>query len=275
MIYQCPANTPRGHRLDGWILNRVSQAPRSRREPYDLTRGRGDNQTRLRQLREMSSHRIPSPASNPCAHGRPNFRTRAVPRDTTPMPSPPLMGVGAHVRGHTGSRSAQRPEYSQHTRREGSHLPSEMVFRDPGAGRNQLFQFKEGKWSRTNNNKLKDPEWAFDHIRGLRLGPRGWTQLEEDYQYIWPLNSIREADHLMPYSTLVASSPEETRRYSNPSIIRLSQKLFYHLPTKKSFCILESSNGRHIIYFEQPKTPRIWGWAPTSDEVGPPRPWRT
>ncbi|CAL8402543.1 unnamed protein product [Gadus morhua 'NCC'] len=149
------------------------------------------------------------------------------------MPSPPLMGVGAHVRGHTGSRSAQRPEYSQHTRREGSHLPSEMVFRDPGAGRNQLFQFKEGKWSRTNNNKLKDPEWAFDHIR------------------------------------------EETRRYSNPSIIRLSQKLFYHLPTKKSFCILESSNGRHIIYFEQPKTPRLWDWAPTSDEVGPPRPWRT
>ena len=274
MIYQCPANTPRGHRLDGRSLNRVSQAPRSRKEPYDLTRGRGDTLTRLRQPREMSSHGFLSPASNTHAQGGPNFRTRTAPRDTTPMRSPPLMGVGALVRGHTRSLPAQRPEYSQHTWGKGSHPPSEVVFREQGAGKNQLFQFKEGKWFRTNNHNLKNPEWAFDHICGLRLGPRGWPQINEVYQHIWPLNSIREADHLMQYSTLVASSPEDTRRYSDPSIIHLSRKLFFHLPTRKRFCILEGGNGRQIIYLEQPQPPSIWDWAPTSAEVGPPRPWR-
>ncbi|CAL8270155.1 unnamed protein product [Arctogadus glacialis] len=118
-----------------------------------------------------------------------------------------------------------------------------VVSRELGTGKNQLLQFQEGKWSKSNNNKLKDPEWTFDHICGLRLGPRGWPQLDGTYQHIWPLNSIREADHLMPYSTPVASSPEDTRRYSNQSIIHLSRKLFYHLPTEKRFCILESSNG--------------------------------
>ncbi|CAL8270002.1 unnamed protein product [Arctogadus glacialis] len=224
---------------------------------------------------EMSNYGFLSPASNTHAQGGPNFRTRAVPRDTTPMQPPPRMGVRALVRGHTRSLSAQRPEYSQHTRREGSHLLSEGVSREPGTGKNQLLQFQEGKWSKSNNNKLKDPEWTFDHIGGLRLGPRGWPQLCGTYQHIWPLNSIREADHLMPYSALVASSPEDTRRYSNQSIIHLSRKLFYHLPTEKRFCILESSNGRHIIYVEKPQTPYIWDWAPTSDAVGPPRPWHT
>ncbi|CAL8268123.1 unnamed protein product [Arctogadus glacialis] len=208
----------------------------------------------------MSSHRFRSPAPNAHAQGGPNFRTRAAPRDTTPMRSPPLMAVGAPlVRGHTGSLSAQRPkrsrptrregsrhtrrEGSRHTRREGSHLPSGVGSRDPGTGKNQLLQFQEGKWSKTK--VVKDPTWTFKHVGGLRLGPRGWPQLGGTYQHIWPLNSIREADHLMPYSTLVASSPEDPRRCSNQSIILLSRKLFYHLPTKKRFCVLESSDGRH------------------------------
>ena len=275
MIYQCPANIPRGHELDGWVLNRVSQAPHTRREPYDLTRGRGNHQTRPRQARGMSSQRSLSPAPNTHAQGGPNFRTRAVPRDTTPTQPPPLTGVGAPGRGHTRPLSAQRPEHSQQTRREGAHLPSEVFFRGPGAGKNQLFQIQERKWFRTNNHKLKNPEWTFNHVCGLRLGPRGWPQLKEDCQHIWPLISIREADHLMPYSTLVASTPEDTRGNPALGIIRLSRKLFYHLPTRKRFCILESSDGQHIIYFEQPQAPYIWGWAPTSDVFGPRWPWHT
>ncbi|CAL8388529.1 unnamed protein product [Boreogadus saida] len=210
-----------------------------------------------------------------CDPGGPNFRTRAVPRDTTPMQSLPLMGVGALARGHTGSLSAQRPEYSQHTRREGSHLPSEVVSRAPGTGKNQLLQIREGNWSKPNSHKLKDPAWTFNHIGGLRLRPQGWSQLGAEYRYIWPLNSIREADHLMPYSSLVASTPEDTGRCLPQGIIRLSRKLFHHLPTEKRFCILESSNGQHIIYFEQPRAPYIWDWAPTSDAARPPRPWHT
>ncbi|CAL8406481.1 unnamed protein product [Arctogadus glacialis] len=275
MIYQCPEDIPRGYDPDGRVVNRVSLASRTRRDPYDLMRGRGNNQTRSRQPREMSSRSVRSPASNMHAQRRPNFRTWAVRRDTTPIQPTPRMGGRALVRGHTGSLSAQRPEYSQHTRREGSHLLSEGASREPGAGRNQLLQFQEGKWSRSNNHKLRDPEWTFDHIDGLQLGPRGWPQLGGTYQHIWPLNSIREADHLMPYSAHVASSPEDTRRHSDRSIIHLSRKLFYHFPTEKRFCILESSNGRHIIYVEKPQTPCIWDWAPTSDAVGPPRPGHT
>ncbi|CAL8383761.1 unnamed protein product [Arctogadus glacialis] len=207
--------------------------------------------------------------------GGPNFRTRAVPRDTTPTQPPPLMGVGALGRGHTRPLSAQRPEHSQHTRREGAHLPSEVFSRGPRTRRNQLLRFQEGEWFKTNNIKLKNPEWTFNHVCGLRLGPRGWPQLDEDHQHIWPLISIREADHLMPYSTLVVSTPEDTRRNPARGIIRLSRKLFYHLPTRKRFCILESSDGQHNIYFEQPQAPYIWGWAPTSDVFGPRRPWRT
>ncbi|CAL8400218.1 unnamed protein product [Boreogadus saida] len=163
------------------------------------------------------------------------------------------------------------PTYS-----EGRRPPSlRGVFRGPGTRRNQLLRFQEEEWFKTNNIKLKNPEWTFNHVCGLRLGPRGWPQLDEDYQHIWPLISIREADHLMPYSTLVASTPEDTRRNPDRGIIRLSRKLFYHLPTRKRFCILESSNGQHNIYFEQPRAPYIWGWAPTSDVFGPHRPWRT
>ena len=151
-------------------LNRNSQvSPR-----YDLTRGRVNHQTRPRQARAMSSHRFLSPAPNTHAQGGPNFRTRAVPRDPTPTQPPPLMGVGALGRGHTRPLSAQRPEHSQHTRREGAHLPSEVFFRGPGTRRNQLLRFQEGEWFKTNNIKLKNPEWTFNHFCGLRLGPRGW-----------------------------------------------------------------------------------------------------
>ncbi|CAL8390118.1 unnamed protein product [Boreogadus saida] len=247
MIHQCPADIPWGHALEGWVLNRASQAPRTRREPYDLTRGRGrgDNQTGpCRQPGEMSGgHRCLSPAApDTRAHqGGPNSGTRAVPRDTTPTQSPPpRMGVvGAPLaRGHTGSLSARRPEHSRHTRREGSHLLSEVVSRGaPGTGKNQLLQCQEGGWSKPNSHRLKDPAWTFNHIGGLRLRPQGWPQLGAEYRYIWPLNSIREADHLMPYSTLVASTPEDTGRCLPQGIIRLSRKLFYHRPTEKRFCV--------------------------------------
>ncbi|CAL8302812.1 unnamed protein product [Gadus morhua 'NCC'] len=98
----------------------------------------------------------------------------------------------------------------------------------------------------TDGSKVSEEElakWAFvattpsgvvtTKRSGYTQGTAQTAELDEDYQHIWPLISIREVDHLMPYSPLVASTPEDTRRNPDRGIIRLSRKLFYHLPTRK------------------------------------------